>query len=262
MQKFVCLIFKPIDNKHYNQENMKLRHFLSSYKRLSNRLDDDALFCFVDEDEKTFGVESFIVDDSCIILQLGKIHNYSAHDLVLELENEASDLNIFARNIKTGKEYILQNRCFIEDYDICINMHEVILNEPSLEDAKKYAKDFGKEEQIEGVFTGKISNIAKKMGIKLVYIAYWLYYSLTSGNLSAKYITVVTGALGYLLCPLDIISDLIPFVGFTDDAAILMAAYYAIISSLTPENVKEITKKTKKAVRDIFGDFSDDDIKF
>ncbi len=40
--------------------------------------------------------------------------------------------------------------------------------------------------------------------------------------------TVVTGALGYLIFPLDAIPDIIPGAGFTDDLGVLAAAFTTI----------------------------------
>ena len=45
-----------------------------------------------------------------------------------------------------------------------------------------------------------------------------------SDKVSAKEKTMIIGALGYFILPIDLIPDLIPVVGYTDDLAVLVAA--------------------------------------
>lgn len=44
------------------------------------------------------------------------------------------------------------------------------------------------------------------------------------------------GALGYFVLPLDALPDIMPFLGFTDDAAVIAAAIAAVAGSITPEH--------------------------
>ncbi|KRE13780.1 hypothetical protein ASE66_16480 [Bosea sp. Root483D1] len=43
-------------------------------------------------------------------------------------------------------------------------------------------------------------------------------------------------ALGYFVLPLDAIPDVMPLLGFTDDAAVIAAALAAVAGSITPEH--------------------------
>lgn len=240
---------------------MKLKQFIRTYRKLSSSLDSKSLICFVDEDSKPLSVKEYSIVEGKIILELSRIASYTLADLVLEFKDMNPETSIIAHYSKTNKRYTLSSQWVLDEEDnVCVKVHRIEERELSLEDTKAYIKDFSEEDKKESVFTGKITKIAKKMGTQLVYLAYWLYYALTSGKISVGSIALITGALGYLLCPVDIISDFLPFIGFSDDASILIAAYYAIIKSLTPENIKEISDKAKNAVSDIFDDFSDDDI--
>ena len=58
--------------------------------------------------------------------------------------------------------------------------------------------------------------------------------------------SVILGALGYFILPLDLIPDLIPALGFTDDIAALTLAYKAIQSSITPEIKARAEAKVKE----------------
>lgn len=44
------------------------------------------------------------------------------------------------------------------------------------------------------------------------------------------------GALGYFVLPVDALPDIMPFLGFTDDAAVLAAAIAAVAGSITVEH--------------------------
>ena len=44
----------------------------------------------------------------------------------------------------------------------------------------------------------------------------------------------IAGALSYLLCPLDLVPDVTPFVGFADDMSALTACIAVVSSRITP----------------------------
>lgn len=71
-------------------------------------------------------------------------------------------------------------------------------------------------------FVEKISRIAKRAGVKLVYAALILYYTLESDRVSIKDKAIIIGALGYLISPLDVVPDAIPIAGLGDDLAVLI----------------------------------------
>ena len=56
-------------------------------------------------------------------------------------------------------------------------------------------------------FVEKISRIAKRAGVKLVYAALILYYTLENPKVSIKDKAIIIGALGYLISPLDVMPD-------------------------------------------------------
>jgi uncharacterized membrane protein YkvA (DUF1232 family) len=50
--------------------------------------------------------------------------------------------------------------------------------------------------------------------------------------------------LGYFILPLDVIPDLMPAIGYSDDLGVLAAAVVAVASSIKPEH----TEKAKKVL--------------
>uniref|UniRef100_A0AB33JFZ7 YkvA family protein n=1 Tax=Prevotella sp. GTC17262 TaxID=3236797 RepID=A0AB33JFZ7_9BACT len=84
-------------------------------------------------------------------------------------------------------------------------------------------------------FLDKISKIAKRAGAKLIYAALLLYYTLENEKIDVKDKTIIIGALGYLITPLDIVPDAIPIAGLGDDLAVLFFVLHKIWDSVSDE---------------------------
>lgn len=92
-------------------------------------------------------------------------------------------------------------------------------------------------------FWNKIKELAKKAGSEIVYLALLLYYVLKSPDVPAEHKLVIIGALGYLICPVDLIPDFIPVAGYADDAAALSAAIKMVHDSITPKIEEQARSK-------------------
>lgn len=112
-------------------------------------------------------------------------------------------------------------------------------------DIERY-QDYYQEPQ----FWDKLKSVARKAGVKLVYVALVLYYTLQSPALSAKEKGLILGALGYFILPVDLIPDFLPGVGLTDDLAALVIVFTKLAANITPE----IKAQAKKKVTAWFGD--------
>ena len=108
----------------------------------------------------------------------------------------------------------------------------------------------------EGAFWSKMKNITKKAGLKLIYLAFLLYYTLSSYTISTMDRTIIIGALGYFIFPLDIIPDYIPFFGYTDDLTILLYAYRRVKVNITDD----IRNNAKNKLSSFFGNYNIRDI--
>lgn len=113
----------------------------------------------------------------------------------------------------------------------------------SNEELKKYQSEFS-----ESKFWDKMKKAAKSAGKKVIEMALLLFYVLQSPDVPIDQKTIIIGALGYLILPVDLIPDFIPILGFTDDAAALAAALKTINSSITPE----IEAKAKAKADELF----------
>ena len=54
--------------------------------------------------------------------------------------------------------------------------------------------------------------------------------------------TVLIGALGYFICPIDAVPDLIPVGGYADDAGAIAAALGLVAAHIKPEH-RDIAKQ-------------------
>ena len=122
----------------------------------------------------------------------------------------------------------------------------------AMEDLTKYEKHYSEES-----LADKISKVAKKAGIKVVYAALLLYYVVKNPMTSKGDRAKIIGALGYFILPIDIIPDAIPSAGYTDDLAALTWVIYAVAKNITPE----IKAQAKDKMKEWFGDeFNEDQL--
>lgn len=95
-------------------------------------------------------------------------------------------------------------------------------------------------------FIDKVSRIAKRAGAKLVYAALILYYTLQNDKVSVKDKTLIIGALGYLISPLDVMPDAIPIVGLGDDLSVLIYVLHKVWGDVSNEIKEKAHEKLSK----------------
>lgn len=100
------------------------------------------------------------------------------------------------------------------------------------EDLDKYRDQFS-----EAGFWRKLSKVARSVGIKLVYSALLMFYAYRRKETPYWARSVILGVLGYLLAPIDLIPDLTPIFGYTDDMSVL-AIGLATIAAYINQDVR------------------------
>ena len=70
-------------------------------------------------------------------------------------------------------------------------------------------------------FWKKLVRVTKKLGIKAVYSCLLLFYAYRRKETPSWAKNIVIGTLGYFLSPIDLIPDVTPIVGYTDDIGVL-----------------------------------------
>lgn len=74
----------------------------------------------------------------------------------------------------------------------------------------------------------KIKKFAKDAGIKAIYLCLLLFYTLQKATTPKWAKSVIVGALGYFILPLDFIPDFLPITGFSDDITALLSVLVAV----------------------------------
>lgn len=121
----------------------------------------------------------------------------------------------------------------------------------TVDEVNKYAASYSQD----GLFD-KISKYAKNIGLNLINEALKLWYVTDNPNLPGKTKATIIGALGYLISPLDLVPDVIPVVGYTDDAGAVALAI-AMAQAFIDQKVKD---KAKAKIDEIFGAGSSKDL--
>ncbi|MBT8443124.1 MAG: DUF1232 domain-containing protein [Gammaproteobacteria bacterium] len=80
----------------------------------------------------------------------------------------------------------------------------------------------------EAEFWTKLARFARVAGRNVVEKALWLYYAAESPATPKWAKVTVYGSLAYFILPVDLVPDLLPVAGYTDDLAVLGAAVGAI----------------------------------
>lgn len=109
---------------------------------------------------------------------------------------------------------------------------------------EKYAKKYSEEG-----FFGFIKKFGKKIGEEALIMLFKLWFVLSDGHASTRTKMLVLAALGYTVSPIDLVPDLVPFIGLTDDIAVLGATVSSVAGDITPA----ITEKAEQKVHEIIG---------
>ena len=98
----------------------------------------------------------------------------------------------------------------------------------------------------EASFWKKVLRVGRKVGLRIVEKALILYYTMKDDDTPKWAKTVIMGALGYFLSPIDFIPDLTPILGYSDDWVVLIAAISAVTLHIKDEHKLLALKKIKE----------------
>jgi uncharacterized membrane protein YkvA (DUF1232 family) len=98
-------------------------------------------------------------------------------------------------------------------------------------------------------FSHKIVNVGKGLGVKALTAATTLFAALKSDEMSKANKMIIIGALGYFIFPLDLVADVLPVIGLSDDAFILVTALAKVYTSITDEMKEEGERLANKIIR-------------
>lgn len=113
-----------------------------------------------------------------------------------------------------------------------------------------YKNDFS-----EVSFLDKVKNVFSKAGAGVIYASMILFYVLKEESTPIYIKGIIIGALGYFICPIDVIADVIPVLGFSDDlGAVVMALKTA--STYVTDDIK---MKARGKVLELFKNAKESD---
>ena len=81
----------------------------------------------------------------------------------------------------------------------------------------------------------KLKSLAGTLSANMLYYILVLFYLISDKSVPFKTRMIFVAALGYLILPTDMVSDFIPGLGFTDDAALITFAASQAVNYVTPE---------------------------
>ncbi|MBB1125604.1 DUF1232 domain-containing protein [Thiospirillum jenense] len=89
----------------------------------------------------------------------------------------------------------------------------------------------------------KLGIYARQAGYTVIEKVLWLYYAADNPNVPAKAKAAIYAALAYFISPIDVVPDVIPVVGYSDDLSVLAAAVVAVSFYINDE-VKQRARDT------------------
>lgn len=102
-------------------------------------------------------------------------------------------------------------------------------------------------------FWKKVKSVAKRAGAEVIFTALKLYYVASSETTPIWARSIIYGALGYLILPVDLIADVVPVIGYVDDLAVMAAALGTVECFLTEDVILQARGKLSEW-------FGDDDL--
>lgn len=94
-------------------------------------------------------------------------------------------------------------------------------------------------------FMDRLKRVAKRIPFAEDLLAAW--FCARDPATPRRVRLTLLAALGYFVLPIDALPDIMPLLGFTDDAAVIAAAIAAVAGSITPAH----REKAKQAVTDL-----------
>ncbi len=99
----------------------------------------------------------------------------------------------------------------------------------------RFRKHIPEEFSVDG-FWNVVGKLSKRGGRKLLSSALTLFFCLKDPATPAWAKSVILGALGYLIFPMDFIPDAIVGPGFTDDWSVILGAMAAVVTHIKDEH--------------------------
>jgi len=104
----------------------------------------------------------------------------------------------------------------------------------SREEMEAIRKSLRDEAKFGSAFMDRLKRVAKRIPFAEDLLAAW--FCARDPATPRRVRMTLLAALGYFVLPVDAIPDIMPLLGFTDDAAVIAAAIAAVAGSISPEH--------------------------
>lgn len=115
-------------------------------------------------------------------------------------------------------------------------------------DIKKEDISVYKKYYSDNFFWKKIKKIVEKAGLKILCYSLVLYHILQKEEVPLKEKSLIIGALGYFILPLDLIPDSFIGVGYTDDISTVLIVLKKCISYIDEDTKIKVYETLKKFI--------------
>jgi uncharacterized membrane protein YkvA (DUF1232 family) len=115
----------------------------------------------------------------------------------------------------------------------------------SPEEMAEIRKSLRDEARFGAEFLGRLKRVARRIPFAEDLLAAWICARDPATPRRVR--MTLLAARGYFVLPLDALPDIMPLLGFTDDAAVIAAALAAVASSITTEH----REKAKQAMAEL-----------
>lgn len=122
-----------------------------------------------------------------------------------------------------------------EGFSASFSREEMEAIRKSLRDEAKFGADF----------MARLKRVAKRIPFAEDLLAAW--FCARDPATPRRVRLTLLAALGYFVLPIDAIPDIMPLIGFTDDAAVIAAAIAAVAGSITVEH----RERAKRAMAEL-----------
>ena len=92
------------------------------------------------------------------------------------------------------------------------------------------------EQYSDNAFWGKVKRYAKHAGSAVLECSLQLYYALQDSDTPAWAKATINGALGNFISPLELITDIVPVIRYSDGLTVLAGAITAVAAQIKQEH--------------------------
>ena len=104
------------------------------------------------------------------------------------------------------------------------------------------------EEGLKRRFWDKLKRLGSRIPFAEDLVA--AFYCATDPSTPSRVKLILLGAIAYFVLPTDAVADLLPLIGFADDAAVLAAAITQVAGSITDEHRQKARRTLGEPVRE------------